>query len=45
MTLGYLIANRRREIGKTQQDIAEALDVSIQAVSAWLIPPQIPEGT
>ena len=35
MSLGSKIANRRRAVGMTQQELAEKLDVSPQAVSSW----------
>ena len=33
--VGNFIANRRRELGMTQQQLAEKLNVSFQAVSKW----------
>ena len=35
MSIGSQIANRRKQLGMTQQELAEKLDVSFQAVSAW----------
>ena len=35
MSIGSKIADRRKELGMTQQDLVEKLDVSFQAVSSW----------
>lgn len=35
MSIGTRIANRRKELKMTQQELAEKLDVSFQAVSSW----------
>ena len=33
--IGNFIANKRKELGMTQQKLAEQLNVSFQAVSKW----------
>ena len=33
--IGNIIANKRKELGMTQQKLAEQLNVSFQAVSKW----------
>ena len=35
MSIGSQIAKRGKELGMTQQELAESLDVSFQAVSSW----------
>ena len=35
MSIGSQIAKRRKELGMTQQELAECMDVSFQAVSSW----------
>ena len=43
MSIGSKIADRRKELGMTQQDLAEKLDVSFQAVSSWEREEYLPE--
>ena len=43
MSIGSQIAKRRKELGMTQQELAESLDVSFQAVSAWERDEYLPE--
>ena len=43
MNIGLRIAERRRELHMTQQELAEALGVSFQAVSAWERGEYLPE--
>lgn len=43
MSIGSQIAIRRKQIGMTQQVLAEQLDVSFQAVSAWERDEYMPE--
>lgn len=43
MSIGSQIAMRRKQIGMTQQVLAEKLDVSFQAVSAWERDEYMPE--
>ena len=35
MNIGKIIADRRKEIGFTQQALAEKLNTSFQAISKW----------
>ena len=43
MSIGSQIAKRRKELGMTQQELAESLDVSFQAVSSWERDEYLPE--
>lgn len=43
MSIGSRIAERRKELGMTQQDLAELVDVSFQAVSSWERDEYLPE--
>ena len=43
MNIGTQIAQRRKELGMTQQELAECLDVSFQAVSSWERDEYLPE--
>lgn len=43
MSIGSQIATRRKQIGMTQQMLADKLDVSFQAVSAWERDEYLPE--
>ena len=35
MNIGTIIMNKRRAFGRTQQGLADKLEVSFQAVSKW----------
>ncbi|MBQ3918509.1 MAG: helix-turn-helix transcriptional regulator, partial [Oscillospiraceae bacterium] len=35
MNIGSIIASKRKALGLTQQNIAESLNISYQAVSKW----------
>ena len=43
MSIGRKIAERRKELKMTQQDLAESLDVTFQAVSSWERDEYLPE--
>lgn len=43
MSIGSKIADRRKELKMTQQELAEALNVSFQAVSSWEREEYLPE--
>lgn len=43
MSIGSQIVSRRKQIGMTQQTLAEKLDVSFQAVSSWERDEYLPE--
>ncbi len=43
MSIGSQIAKRRKELSMTQQELAECLDISFQAVSSWERDEYLPE--
>ena len=43
MSIGSQIARRRKQLGMTQQELAEKLEVSFQAVSLWERDENLPE--